>query len=147
MTTGGIDKAATVAGIAEQRSAGTFSEAQVKLQEQQQRLQQLLDFRREYQQRFAQLGREGACAVTLAEFHRFIAELNQAIEQQQLEVAGAESQLVDSRSDWLQQSQRRQALDSLVDQRRRDELLQREKRAQQRADESTLNRSMQHSPE
>jgi flagellar FliJ protein len=84
----------------EQHAARTLGQSQGNLNQQQQRLEELLRFRQEYNQQFQQSGAQGMDGATLQSFQRFLLQLDQAIAQQRQTVAAAERDCDHKRDNW-----------------------------------------------
>jgi flagellar FliJ protein len=84
----------------EQQAAQTLGRSHGNLQQQQQRLEELLHYREEYNRQFQQSGMRGMDGTTLQSFQRFLVQLDQAIAQQRQTVAAAEHDCDDKRHAW-----------------------------------------------
>jgi len=84
----------------EQHAARSLGESQGNLSQQQQRLEELLRFRQEYNQRFQQSGAQGMDGASLQSFQHFLLQLDQAIAQQRQTVAAAERDCDHKRHAW-----------------------------------------------
>jgi flagellar FliJ protein len=84
----------------EQHAARSLGQSQGNLNQQQQRLQELLRFRQDYQQQFQQSGAQGMDVTTLQTFQGFLVQLDQAIDQQRQAVAAAERDCEHKRDNW-----------------------------------------------
>lgn len=135
-----IDTVATVAKFAQDKSARTLKERKQAHQQQSAKLEQLVQFRLEYEVKFGAAGGEGIAARQLQDYWLFMRKLNLAIEQQKLEVQAAEVGLGEVREQWVADAQRTSALDHLVDSQRREQLLSQSRTEQKQSDEDTLSR-------
>lgn len=84
----------------EQRAARSLGQSQGNLTQQQQRLEELIRFRQEYNQQFLSTGAQGMDGATLQSFQRFLVQLDQAIAQQQQTVLAAERDCDSKRHTW-----------------------------------------------
>jgi flagellar FliJ protein len=84
----------------EQLAARSLGASQGNLSQQQQRLEELLHFRQEYNRQFQQAGAQGMDGATMQSFQRFLVQLDQAIAQQRQTVAAAELDCEDKRHTW-----------------------------------------------
>jgi len=84
----------------EQRAARSLGQSQGNLSQQRQRLEELLRFRQEYNQRFLATGSRGMDGTTLQSFQQFLLQLDQAIAQQRRTVAAAEQDCDTKRDLW-----------------------------------------------
>lgn len=135
MTSHKIEKAATAARVSEQKSLQAFSADRKSHREKRAQLEQLLQYKADYETALAERGSEGMEASRLRDYRAFLAKLNAAIDQQQRELAEAEGELRSKQAQWIDSTKRTRALDQLVDERQREELRVRDKAEQKRADE------------
>jgi len=135
MTSRKIEKAATAARVSEQKSLQVFSAGRKSHREKRAQLEQLLQYKADYETSLAERGSEGMEAGRLRDYRAFLAKLNAAIEQQQRELAEVEGELQSKQAHWIASTKRTRALDQLVDERQREELRVRDKAEQKRADE------------
>ena len=91
MNAGSIDKVAMVARSEESRAATAHQQQQELATQSQQRLGQLEQFRAEYEERLKSMASGGMDARQMADYRRFLAGLNDAIERQNEEVVRTES--------------------------------------------------------
>lgn len=130
-----------VAASREDKAAQEFGASRRQLDEHQRQLVQLQGYRREYQARLETSGATGITAARLLDTRRFLAQLDQAIVQQQQAVSNAARLCEQKRQLWLMTRQKSQAFikakerfetqESLADDRRdqkaSDELAQRKR--------------------
>ena len=133
-----MDKVAAVAKLAENETARELGASQQSHQAKVAQLEQLLQFRADYESSLQEKGRQGITANQLQDHRVFLARLNQAVEQQTREVAQAEQEMVRVRGEWLAKSRRTSALDQLVDERARARARASDKAEQKRADERAM---------
>ncbi|MFK7828949.1 MAG: flagellar export protein FliJ [Congregibacter sp.] len=135
-----LDKVGLVARSEEARAATELQQRQQLVQQSQTRLGQLEQFRSEYEARLQGMSNAGIDARQLSDYRRFLANLNDAINQQGNEVAQGEAKLVEGRDELKDRSLRRGSLDELVSRTRaslaresvRIEQLQSDERSMQR---------------
>ncbi|MBI1423003.1 MAG: flagellar export protein FliJ [Gammaproteobacteria bacterium] len=84
----------------EQQAAQSLGRSNGNLHQQQQRLEELLQYREEYNRQFQQTGARGMDGATLQSFQKFLIQLDQAIAQQRQTVAAAERDCDDKRHTW-----------------------------------------------
>lgn len=135
-----IDKVATLAKSTEQRAAKAFKQGQQGHQQKCEQLQQLINFKQEYETKLGQMGGQGIDARQLQDYRLFLSKLNQAIDQQSQEVEASEKSLEEVRGQWLSESQHKTAVDNLVDHRLKQQRRAEDKAEQKDADEQTLAR-------
>lgn len=137
-----MDKVAAVAKIAERQSARELGAALQSLHDKSAQLEQLMQFRRDYQLSLGDKGRDGIPAKQLQDYRVFLGKLGDAIAQQTREVDSAQEQLNQVRAQWLSTSQRKSALDHLVEERDKSVLQARGKAEQKESDENSMARRM-----
>ena len=77
------------------------------------RLSMLLDYRREYENRLNRASEDGVDAERLRNYRRFLAQLDQAIEQQTSQAADAQSSVEQARETWQGLHREVQSYDAL----------------------------------
>ena len=142
-----MDTVAAVAKIEARKSAQEFSESQKTHREKLAQLEQLIQFKEDYERSFNARSSEGMDARQLQDYRLFLSRLNEAIAQQSSEIQGSEQNLQASRDEWVSKTQRNQALDQLVEDRHRERLRAREKLEQKRLDDDSLARGGHNDPE
>ncbi|MFT4823232.1 MAG: flagellar FliJ protein [Halioglobus sp.] len=142
MKTGKMDKVAAVAKIAEQLSARELGQARQSHQEKSAKLEQLIQFRSDYEAGLGAKGGQGMPAKQLQDYRIFLSKLSDAIAQQTREVDASDEQLGKVRAQWRSKSQRKSALDHLVEERHKSELQAKDKAEQKESDENTMARRM-----
>ena len=141
MNTGQLDKVAGAAQAEENRAALAHRNERRALDQSAQRLHQLQAFRLEYEQRLARITGAGIDARQLADYRRFLSQLNQAIERQGQEVQRSQSAVEDSREVLRQRAVRRDSLEQLLERARLSQRREDERREQKLSDEAALLRS------
>lgn len=109
-----------MAQTAEQEAAGKLRQYKAALQQAQQQLQSLEQYRDDYQQQWINKGQVGVSGQWLMNYQRFLSQLEVAIEQQQKSLAWHENNVRSSQAVWQQTYARLEGLRKLV-QRYRDE--------------------------
>lgn len=135
-----MEKVAAVAKVNEQQSAIDFSASAQSHAGKQAQLDQLLQFKSDYEDALAQKSRAGMTASQLQDYRLFLAKLDQAIEQQTQDLRVAREDLTQVRAEWIDKSQRKSALEHLVEERRKEQRRLREKAEQVEADERAMTR-------
>ncbi|WP_461520231.1 flagellar export protein FliJ [Porticoccus sp.] len=133
-----LDKVALLADSRERQSAGQFKEKQQSLQSQQAQLQQLLQFKQEYETRLGNYSEKSIPARQLQDYRLFLGKLNQAIEQQQGIVSEAVLHVDDARQHWQDQAVHKSAMGQLLDKREHERQCAFERAEQLEADEKVL---------
>lgn len=119
----------------EQLAVKGYAQARLQLQQESQKLQQLLDYSTEYQQLIERKGREGIHAEQLQSYHHFLNKLSLAITQQQQQLLLVQQDAEQQEQQWLRQRGATQNMDKLVSRYAADERLAMDKKEQQEMDE------------
>ena len=121
----------------EERKAGCkLAEAQQQQEGQQQMLDQLLQYRREYQRLFEEQSAHGLDAQQYRNFQQFFQQLDRAVLHQRRSVAVEETRVEQSRHHWMQKRQATETLARLSSMAREDEQREHQKQEQKQADET-----------
>lgn len=120
--------------------AVAFSQQQLQLQEQ--RLQQLKEYRLEYAQQHRAGSGLSYSAVQFQEFNRFLSQLDDTIEQQQQLVKLAQREVEVKRQHWQLTRSRSDAMHKMVDRIEQSEQQQAQKIEQKFMDEVALRLSI-----
>ena len=126
-----MEPVAEVAGHREQQEAQRLGGCQRQLDEEENKLRQLIAYREEYAGRLN--GQQGMDAVLLRDFRVFLERLNQAIDQQRQRVEQARQACERQRLQWLASRSRAQALDKVTARYRAQE-----RREEERAEQAEL---------
>lgn len=105
---------------AEREAAGKLGQCQTALQQAQGQLQNLQQYRDDYQQQWINQGQSGVSGQWLMNYQRFLSQLEVAIAQQERSIAWHENNVSISQKAWQQAYARLEGLRKLV-QRYRDE--------------------------
>ncbi|MTI63774.1 flagellar export protein FliJ [Methylophaga sp.] len=107
------------------------------LQREQSQLDDLMQYREEYLSRFRQGDPMQMSAKKALDLRGFLAQLDQAIHAQQMQVNQSRQVLDRQQQNWLQARNKEQALDSLMARYRADENVKQQRREQRENDEHT----------
>lgn len=119
----------------EQEAVKRFAQARTQVAEEQQKLEQLLAYSREYQEMVQARGREGIGAVQLQSYHQFIAKLATAIAHQQQQLSLVQSEVAQEEERWLAQRAATGNMEKLVTRYAHDESAERARKEQKELDE------------
>ena len=119
----------------EQRAAQSLGQSQGNLSQQQQRLEELLRFREEYQQQFQQAGAQGMDGTSLHSFQQFLIQLDQAIAQQRQTVTAAEQDRDHKRHSWQDTHKTTRIYDKTIDRFVAQEQRQQNRKEQRETDD------------
>ncbi|TAK89952.1 MAG: flagellar export protein FliJ [Burkholderiaceae bacterium] len=123
-------------------AAGKLSTLLANQRQSEQKLNLLLGYRAEYQQRLCNSAEEGIERTELQNFGVFLRKLSDAIEQQQSELKHWQSHVEAAREIW-QQTQRKLKSFGILEQRRQDTLSAQAGRHQQKVTDEFAARSSQ----
>lgn len=132
------ERLAVVLAVAERkrREAERFlAEAQQRVQQGEQGLNQLARYLGEYQQQFTDSGRRGLSVGQLQSQQAFMHKISQTMQQQEQALVQAREQLQQVRAYWQQAYAREKGIERLVQQAREREAQERERKLQQSIDE------------
>ncbi|MBU2869950.1 flagellar export protein FliJ [Colwellia sp. E2M01] len=101
----------------EQRCADQLKLAEHEYQQNMSRLQGVADYRLEYMKRLSQRAEQGLDSATYSHYHAFIAKLDTASEQVEIAMKQAKALAEQSRTIWLKQRQKVQAVELLREKR------------------------------
>lgn len=103
----------------EEKAALLFQQAQSYVQENEQKLVGLQQYRMDYFKKIQQLGSGGLKAMSLTHHQAFISKLDKACEQQQLLINNARQAANQRKMQWLVQQRKRKAVELLIDKQQR----------------------------
>jgi flagellar FliJ protein len=109
------------------------------LQQQEQRLAELQQYRDEYDKQIQEMGAKGVNASRLQQVQNFLHNLNRAISHQQQIVELASREREQKRHSWQQAHGKTQVMSKVIERYRADEQYQANKRDQKENDEHALN--------
>jgi flagellar FliJ protein len=107
------------------------------LQREQNQLDDLMQYREEYLSRFRQGDPMQMSAKKALDLRGFLAQLDQAIQAQQVQVNQSRQVVERQQQNWFQARNKEQALDSLMARYRADEDVKQQRREQRENDEHT----------
>jgi len=97
----------------ERQAALQLQTAELEYQQNIDRLSNVGEYRLEYMKRLNQRALQGIDSATYSHFHAFVVKLDNAAEQVQIAIAQAKSLVEQSKSLWLKQRQKVQAVELL----------------------------------
>lgn len=119
----------------EDEALKAMQSSQNNLNQQNEKLQELIRYQQEYQQALRDAFSTGATAANCATYQHFLSQVGGAIEQQQLVVTLAEEQLDKARKHWQSLYEKQKGMGGLIDRFRDEEDLEIEKKEQKMIDE------------
>lgn len=135
-----LDKVALLARSRENEAANALQRNKQALVDSSQRLEQLKGFKQEYEHRLQAMAGSGMDARQLADYRRFLASLNDAIDVQGQEVGRGEERVQASHEEFVDKSLRRGNVDELIGRSRAAQAVEEARREQKATDEGTLAR-------
>lgn len=130
-----LQPVAKLADTRERDAARLLGRAQQQLKEQEERLQELMQYRAQYNQRFYETGMEGAAAQRLTDYHAFLRRLNDGIRHQTQRVQLARNEAERRKRAWIEARQRVDAMHKAIGRHVVREQYQDGKREQNETDE------------
>lgn len=109
--------------------------AQQNLNQQNNKLNELIQYQKEYQQALREAYKGGATAASCATYQHFLSQVGGAIDQQQSVVTLAEEQLNKTRELWRAVHEKQRGMGSLIDRFRDEEDREIDKKEQKMIDE------------
>ncbi len=122
----------------EQQAARHLGESQAALTQDQQRLDELKEYRRDYEQRFLASGALGMGAARMEDYRKFLHNLGRAIEQQVQMVERSAALVEQQRQRWFVTRGKAQALDNVVSRYQAEEQRDADRREQLEQDEHAM---------
>lgn len=98
----------------EEKLQAQFVQAQQYLLQQQQKYQGLADYRVDYIRQTQQRGADGIYSRQFNQYLNFITKLDQALEQQNLQIQQAQRVVDQRRSAWMAMQKKRKAIEQLI---------------------------------
>ena len=114
-----------------------LGETNALLQQDQNQLEDLVGYRQEYLNRFRQDDPTLMSAKKALDLRAFLAQLDQAIHAQQVQVSQSQTRVQHQQKNWLEAKNKEQAIDALMARYKVDELQQQQRHEQRENDEHT----------
>jgi len=133
-----MQSVADIAKSREKNAARLLGQKQHFLEQQRQRLLELVSYREEYARMFQSQGSLGLDARRLNEYRVFLEKLNLAIVQQRDRITQAAGDCHVCQESWMNTRIHSKALHKVVDRFRHEEIKQQEKREQNELDERAI---------
>ena len=131
-----------LAGQTERDCSIRLVETERRITEGEQRYQDLLRYRSEYEQAFQTRARSGAPMRGLREQQIFIARLSEALRAQQVLLEQLHGERSRARAHWRAAATRKQIVGKVIERARTEELMKDEQRQQRDADELSSQRQV-----
>ena len=103
----------------EQKSAQELQKAEFEYQQNLERLKSVSDYRLEYMKRLNARSIEGIDSATFSHFHAFIAKLDNAAEQVDIAIVQSKSMVEKRKKQWFAQRQKIQAVELLLENKKK----------------------------
>jgi flagellar FliJ protein len=130
-----LEPISNIASKEERKAAEAFGKAQQALDLAKEKLEQLVGYKSEYQNKLHQKAANGISGVELMDYHRFIVQLDQAIGSQRQKVAESTMAFEDNKSNWQNKYSRSSAMKQVVNLHRNNEAAIESKHEQKVMDE------------
>jgi len=124
-----------IAKSREDNAARELGHSQRRMQEQENKLEELKSYHQEYLDRFAEASRNGMSASQLQEYRAFMCKLETAIDAQKKVVHASHIECSSCKDEWKQKRVRTQALGKVMDRFETTEKKAAESREQKESDE------------
>ena len=122
----------------EEETVRALGTARSVVAEQQEKLQQLIDYRSEYERMVSNEGMQGILAMRLQGYHQFLGRLTAAINQQEERVELAKQEEAAAQQQWFQQRGAVKRMDNLIERNVQQERQEDDKREQKVLDEQAM---------
>ncbi len=119
----------------EKESAQELQKAEFEYQQNLERLKSVSDYRLEYMKRLNARSLEGIDSATFSHFHAFIAKLDNAAEQVDIAIVQSKAMVEKRKKQWFAQRQKIQAVELLLDKKKKALALIANKQEQKMFDE------------
>jgi flagellar FliJ protein len=129
-----------VAETRERTAAKELGDSRRHMRAQEERLDELHRYHREYLERFHVSAQSGMTATQLQEYRAFLTKLERAIREQESVVAESRNQCSQHQENWQQKHVRTQALGKVMERYQREERKQEDVREQKESDERSQHR-------
>lgn len=103
----------------EQKAAQDLQKAEFEYQQNLERLKSVNDYRLEYMKRLSARSIEGIDSATFSHFHAFIAKLDNAGEQVDIAIMQSKSMVEKRKKQWFAQRQKIQAVEVLLEKKKK----------------------------
>ena len=130
-----IDPLEQMADMRERDAARLLGETHRLADVQKQSLVELRAFRAEYARRFQNEGSRGLSISKLHDYRAFLGQLNEAIAHQERQLEDTQRNLAQKQNGWLDARARKQALNTVLERFRQQEMQEQARKEQQEADE------------
>lgn len=135
-----------IANKKEQQAMQMLVEARQQLQNLEQQLTGLMQYRNDYLREMSSKGQSGVAANALRQLQQFVGRMDQAVEQQQQKVAGAKHAVSSRQESWQQARQHQQSIEFLINKRQQEQQQRELKQEQKMLDEFTTMQFARRSP-
>lgn len=130
--------------LAQQRERSkiqALSDSQRKLEQAEERLREMQEYKLEYQKNMQRQGAQGISAGQWAQINSFLVQLDHIIEQQRQMIRQAENNVVLSRYEWIDANNRFTALHKAMESYQGKELKEEKRKEQNHMDDMFQNRN------
>lgn len=130
-----LQPVARLTNLNERNAARAHGSILCELQKQEKQLNELISYREQYLNAFKSAGESGLSAVQMQDYRIFLQRLNDAILQQQQQIAKGKQDMQLSRQTWQEKRNKSKMINKVVEHRQQLENKQAEKREQRELDD------------
>lgn len=130
-----ITPVARIADNKERNAAKVFGKSQQNLKDHEDRLQELIRYRDEYNAKFLETGSNGLEAQKVHAYRLFLSRLNEAIDHQRGIVQQVAEELLKDKEKWMHTRSRAKALEKVVERYQNQENKELQRQEQKESDE------------
>lgn len=129
----------------EEKAASDFQQAQAYVQQNQERLDGLMQYRLDYFKKMQEKGANGFEAISFSHHQSFISKLDKACAQQQQIIQDASKAAEQRKLQWLEQQKKRKAVEMLLDKKNAEKQARLDRHEQNMMDEFALQKFLRSS--
>ena len=129
----------------EEKAASDFQQAQAYVQQNQERLDGLMQYRLDYFKKMQEKGANGFEAISFSHHQSFISKLDKACAQQQQIIQDASKAAKQRKLQWLEQQKKRKAVEMLLDKKNAEKQARLDRHEQNMMDEFALQKFLRSS--
>jgi len=130
---------ANLANLTERSAAKVHGSVLRELQKQETQLKELINYRKQYLNAFKTASESGLSAVQMQDYRIFLQRLDNAILQQQQQVANGKQNTQSSKQKWMDKRNKSKMINKVVEKRQQLENKQAEKREQRELEDRPFN--------
>lgn len=124
----------------EDELAGNFAKVQQQVNDEQQRLHGLSQYRLDYLKQLQQRGNQGIGSLQFGQYHAFVGKLDEGVEQLHHSLIRLQKVAAQRKQQWLAQRRKKESIEHLISEQKKRELLQQARKEQKNLDDFSTQR-------